>query len=247
MGEKLKIPPLVEAVCEFRFDENSEWDWTIPGRMYDEINNEFPERSEVYQTQAQIPINDEDQVIRTSSGPIRLQFKKQDESSMVQVGNNLLAINHLVPYPMWESFRALIIKYYLIYIGIANPSGLIRIGLRYINKISCPLEGFEINDYLNQGSPLPWATEYKFNNFFQRYVLSTIEPTGSLIHQTGFTLEGEDRFIILDLDFGSTEVTQLSTDLELIAWLDQAHTLINFAFVNSINPTLYGELKDDDK
>ena len=245
MGEKLKNPPLVEALCEFRFDESSKWDWAIPGLVYEKIKGEFPNRSEVYQTQAQIPLYEEDQVIRTTRGPNRIQFKKKDESAMIQVGNNLLAINHLVPYPMWESFRTLIIENYLIYVGIANPTGLIGIGLRYINKISCPLKDFEINDYLNQGSPLPWATDYKFNNFFQRYELYINDLKDSLVHQTGFTLQGEERFIILDLDFGSINVKHLNENAEIILWLNQAHDLINFAFVNSINSALYDKLKGD--
>lgn len=48
MGEILKNPPLVEAVCEFQFVPESKWDWTIPGLLFEKIGKEFSERTEVH-------------------------------------------------------------------------------------------------------------------------------------------------------------------------------------------------------
>jgi uncharacterized protein (TIGR04255 family) len=36
-----KKPPIEEALCEFRF-VSQEWDLTLPGRLYDEIKDEYP-------------------------------------------------------------------------------------------------------------------------------------------------------------------------------------------------------------
>jgi hypothetical protein len=32
---------LIEALCEFQFADG-EWDWTIPGLVYQQIKHEFP-------------------------------------------------------------------------------------------------------------------------------------------------------------------------------------------------------------
>jgi uncharacterized protein (TIGR04255 family) len=44
--EPLVRPPLVEAVCEFRFAPTDQWDLTVPGRLYDRIRHEFPLREQ---------------------------------------------------------------------------------------------------------------------------------------------------------------------------------------------------------
>ena len=44
MSRRYKNSPIIEAICEFQFEENSEWDLTIPGLVYDRVQNEFPIR-----------------------------------------------------------------------------------------------------------------------------------------------------------------------------------------------------------
>ncbi len=39
-----KNPPILEAVCEFRFVPGSPWDWTIPGLFFGRVCDEFPEK-----------------------------------------------------------------------------------------------------------------------------------------------------------------------------------------------------------
>lgn len=56
MGEKLLSAPMIEALCEFRFTPSSPWDWTLPGRLYDQIGNEFTERSQVDAVGVQIQL-----------------------------------------------------------------------------------------------------------------------------------------------------------------------------------------------
>ena len=41
MSRVYRYSPLVEALCEFQFAEG-EWDWTVPGLMYQEIKETFP-------------------------------------------------------------------------------------------------------------------------------------------------------------------------------------------------------------
>ena len=44
MSRRYKNSPIIEAICEFQFEENSEWDLTVPGLVYDRVQNEFPIR-----------------------------------------------------------------------------------------------------------------------------------------------------------------------------------------------------------
>ncbi|MGQ0654564.1 MAG: TIGR04255 family protein [Betaproteobacteria bacterium] len=44
MPKKYKNPPIIEAICEFRFSETSPWDLTIPGLIYELVKDKFPKR-----------------------------------------------------------------------------------------------------------------------------------------------------------------------------------------------------------
>jgi uncharacterized protein (TIGR04255 family) len=37
MGDPYPNPPLIEAICEFRFNPGQTWVWTVPGLIYNEI------------------------------------------------------------------------------------------------------------------------------------------------------------------------------------------------------------------
>lgn len=46
MGKKYKNPPIVEVVCEFRLSDDTLWDLTIPGLLYEKLKDEFLHREQ---------------------------------------------------------------------------------------------------------------------------------------------------------------------------------------------------------
>jgi uncharacterized protein (TIGR04255 family) len=155
----------------------------------------------------------------------------------------LLAVNHLRPYPEWDSFLALILEVYEQYQSVAAPTGLERIGLRYINHIAVPSIDFDMSTVLSQANPLPWAQQYSFKNLYQRYELQLREPEGILVYQIGSAdIEGR-RGVILDLDFASTQVGDMKSVSSLKTWLNGAHDRVLDAFVQSVNRDRYEVMK----
>ena len=49
-----KDPPIIEALCEFRFVPSQPWDWTIPGLFYREVEAEFPVRRQFNPLQVEV-------------------------------------------------------------------------------------------------------------------------------------------------------------------------------------------------
>ncbi len=245
MGEKLKAPPLIEALCEFRFTENTAWDWVLPGQLYDKIKADFPERVQLqgigFQVQASPKIKP---VASVHSLPDRVQLKRKDGSAMVQVGYNLMAINQLRPYPTWTEFSALIMRIYEVYQGIVQKVELERIGLRYINHLMVPDKSAGIGNLITLTPPLTGALARPIHAFYQRYEIAQDNPEGLLIHQTGTQQDEQEKpIVVLDLDFSSTKVQGLKTPEDVEKWLDLAHDRVYEAFVASMNPKILAELK----
>jgi uncharacterized protein (TIGR04255 family) len=240
MGEKLLSPPLIEALCEFRFRPTGPWDWTLPGRLYDQIGTEFAERSQVEAVE----------VVQLERGksPLpqmtnRFRMKRPDGSAMVQISPYLLAVNYLRLYPNWETFRTLILRIFKKYMERCGACNIQRVGLRYINQIPLPESRCELESLISVAPPLKGALDRSLGGFYQRYEIPFDSPRGTLIHQTGIQKKDQETMLMLDLDFGSQEFEGLSDQLAVENWLNQAHDVIYECFVESLNPDLYEKFK----
>lgn len=139
MNKKYKNPPIIEALCEFQFEPTTSWDIAIPGLIYEEVKDAFPKRFQLQLQSSQINLNigkDEAEIIGQIVPLIR--FQRTDDLALIQVGPNLLTINHLKPYPSWQGFLPLIETGFKAYQKVVNPNGIQRISLRYINRIEIP-------------------------------------------------------------------------------------------------------------
>lgn len=247
MGEKLVSPPLIEALCEFRFTSSETWDWTIPGRLYEQIGNEFSERAQVDSVTVQMQVGPgKPPLQQIVKGPERVQLKRPDGSAMVQVGPHLLVINQLRPYSSWEDFRSMILKLLEGYIRLNQQFNLARIGLRYINQIELPETEYDLGKLITVDPPLKGSLNRPLAGFFQRYELIHNEPDGILVHQSGIQQTDRGDVLVVDLDFGSQNVAALSDISSIERWLNEAHDRVYESFVDSLVPALYEFLKEGD-
>lgn len=155
MGRKYNNSPIVEALCEFQFVPGQPWDFTIHGLFYEKISKEFSEKQQ--QMSVEIRLKQEAGAIQHEvlPTPERMQFFRKDKTALIQVGPDLLTVNHLKPYPMWEVFKPLILDNLNKYHEVAKPKGFKRLVLRYINKIDIPEKSIGLSDYFNYYPYLP--------------------------------------------------------------------------------------------
>lgn len=71
---------------------------------------------------------------------------------VVQFQRQGFVFSRLAPYCGWQSFAEEALRLWQTYGELAQPTVIQRIGLRFINRIDCPREGFALKDYL-VGSP----------------------------------------------------------------------------------------------
>lgn len=249
MLEKLASPPLIEAICEFRFSSEEQWNWTVPGQLYDLLKLDgFSERGQRQAIGIELSAKSElSSVGHVPAGIDRVQMKQKDGSAMVQVGPHLLSIN-LSTYSSWDDFLKMILNVLEKYSEIASRTPFKRIGLRYINQILIDKRGEEIGEYIQLDPPIPPSIDRPLQHFYQRYEFVHDEPEGILIHQTGLIGKSEEsRYIMLDFDFTSSKISHLKNNKDVSGWLTLAHAHIEDGFVASINPALLKEMKEGAK
>lgn len=239
MGQKLDPEPLVEAICELRFESYTPSKAAL-GAFFDLIADEFTERAVV----------DEDQLRVSLDGSVpktevvtdrRYQFRRKDASALVQLGTAAVVINYLPPYGGWTSYRPTILKVLRAHAESVGPRTVVQKSLRYINRLQAVEPRSPIGSLISVTPSLRASLKQPIRHFYQRYELVVAEPNGVLTHQTG-SLAGQP-VIMLDLDFTSTTSHSSSAEGDVGAWLDAAHELIGKAFVDSLNDGHYASLK----
>ena len=148
---KYRNPPIEEAVCDLQFAPGVEWDPTLPGRIYGELKGAYGEKPRLQQlVEAQLQGGVEGQSsisMQQKVGKQRVQFLGEGGTRIVGVGADQLSVHMLRPYTGWESFRPQIHQALDAYRSIAEPEGITRIGLRYINKITIKAPHDDLTPY----------------------------------------------------------------------------------------------------
>lgn len=238
MGRRYRNPPIVEALCEFRFDPGSPWDLAIPGLVYEKVRKSFGKRRLVKALEASISGGPEgiEQQVRTTD---RMQFLRDDEKALIQVGPHLLAVNHLKPYPTWQEFLPLIRQGFDAYLEVANPKGIERIGVRYINRIEFPSERIELEEYFEfrpfVGPNLP----QDFGSFIVGIQVPYENSRDSLRLQiASAAVKIPDTVaVMLDLDYFLAQPGQVRSD-NVFEWVEVAHSRVEEAFEACITDRL---------
>lgn len=219
------------------------WNWTLPGRHYEKVGDEFSERVELPPPvfvlgQPAAPGGTE---APPADPPERLQLKRRDGTAVVQVGPSVLVMAHLRPYPNRLWFRELVIEIYEQHMPINEGFAPQRIGPRCIDHFS--IEELD----LPLDMPVVAMPEeilcMKANSFFQKFDLEIRTPPALLVHPCGtIDVRGASIFV-LDLDSFSSGVTSRSGSERVESRLDTAHDAIERAFVGSMSAELYERLR----
>lgn len=131
---KYKNPPIVEALCEFRFEPSEEWNLTVPGLIFQELKHVYDGKPRQRQAvEAGIQVGGPGISVRQGIAAVQLPDKKN--SKLLSVGPDVLSVHVMQPYPNWEGFKPLIEEGLSKYVDVTKPKGITRIGVRYVNRI----------------------------------------------------------------------------------------------------------------
>jgi uncharacterized protein (TIGR04255 family) len=231
-------PPIIEAVCEFRFTHDTEWDATVPGLIYSAVQDRFPRKEQrITQEIAVSPQSPTEGDVKVQTSE-RTVFLTKDKNKQIQIAPRLLAINRLKPYTKWEDFKADIEYAYDILTSNVDLKGLQRVGLRYINLIEIPSSGTEkidLEDYFEFRPELGLElSKTPMIDFIVGCLQQYAEERD--LCRTQLRTSGGTSFI-LDMDYFLAKPETIALD-QALKWVDEAHTNIVTVFENCITDTL---------
>ncbi len=233
-------PPLIEAVCDFRFSSSQPWDWTIPGLFYEQIREKFPIKEQLNAVET---IIDPGQAKFVQQLQPKLQFSTEKRDEVIQIGPDNLSLHQLPPYSGWMNFKESIIAYLQMYMKAANPTGLTSVALRYVNHIEISRKDIELEDYFNLMPQVPQPIPQIFPTFLLNIDVPYETPVSGLriIFGTVVPKVAENLAYVLDLNMLSTGNTELLNN-RILDWLEISHERVESAFDASFTEKAHQEL-----
>jgi uncharacterized protein (TIGR04255 family) len=231
-------PPVIEAVCEFRFSPDTRWDLTIPGLVYEKIQDQFPNKEQ--HVVSEIEINQEakgiKQQVRTSE---RIWFLTEERKLFMQIGAHFLAINCLTPYPTWDVFKPQIERAYETVRNLISVQGLERIGLRYINRLDIASPRVDLEEYFDFWPHLGKGLPQTMQSFVTGCVL--LYHDGRDACKLQFTSAvpelPETNAFLLDVDYFTAQPRRVSPE-DALGWVENAHQNAETVFEGCITDKL---------
>lgn len=173
-------PPLREAVVEFRFEGEENWNSVFFGQLLDALPD-YPQHETVHQASFLIAADE------MGVGP-SLEFKRfwrTDRGIVVTVGPGLLAVSSL-PQSMseghsWERLRDVAFAVLATYQEIVDPGPVRLSGLRYINALTVTPSAFKLGDYVgNEAGLFPPVLLKETNPFSTRFERLSLATAGAV-------------------------------------------------------------------
>ena len=160
-------PPIEEALCEFHFQPSQDWDLMIPGKLHVKLGSQYSGKPQEQEGVA----SHEGQAPQLRLG--KVQLITENGRRMVAIGRDVLSVHMLRPYhdPQrpdhsgWGEFQPRIKEALEAYWEVVQPKGVLRVGVRYVNKIVIPRTPVEVEEFLKCALPVTTELPSRLNNF----------------------------------------------------------------------------------
>jgi uncharacterized protein (TIGR04255 family) len=197
-----KNPPIEEALCELRFQGSAEWDLSAPAQFQERLRSTYggkPRTQNVVATNVMAGSPQGPAALAVIQGQAKLQFPDADGKRLVSVAPDLLSVHVLRPYGGWEDFHQRIADALAAYEAILHPSGAVRLGVRYINRVAIRGENINLRSYFLCEPPQVEGLPASLASFVHR--VEHVYEDGARIFVTYASIDGAaSPEFLLDLD-----------------------------------------------
>lgn len=246
-----KNPPIEEALCELRFTPGQDWDFTIPSKLHTELGDDYDGRPQE-QKGLEVELKaqrGEPAGLRYSEALTRVQLVTEDGKRIVGVGPDVISVHMLRPYQDgpeqggWSEYQPRIERALDAYWNVAQPKGVNRVGLRYINKIITSQNKGTIDDYLKCALPVVEGLP-DHQNITTGRVDYSYEDGVRLILSHWSINETPNQVLFLDLDIIWENTEPVARD-EAMLKVGDLHTRVKDAFETVVTDEARRLFNDD--
>jgi uncharacterized protein (TIGR04255 family) len=233
--EHLRHAPITEAVLDVRVRAHSEINTSSFDALVTTLKGEYPlaQQRRRFFTSIELGPSQNRAAESRELGPDGYLLRSSDGLDAVQLQIDGFTLNRLKPYQTWSVWFPRFKKLWALYLDAANPSSVVRVGVRCINHF--PVEqGMRLERYLAEPPRLPSELGSSLNGFLLRLEAAQENaPEQKLDMVVGLQVgpDGRSTQLLLDIEAFSVGDFEPSEVVELI---DALHDLRDQAFFASV-------------
>ncbi len=240
--------PIVEAVIEVSAQAEQPWDEPL---ITEQLKARLPDYPNV-QSQREFRHEVKVELGQKAEGAIQdlgwkgLRFESADKLQVAQFNRDGFLFSRLQPYDSWEQICSEGLRLWQIYIDLANPAEIHRLGLRFINRMILSQGDEQLEDFLQVLPQQPRGLDLPLAGFFYHDTLGV--PGSPYAINIRRTIQPPDKptdkeiGLILDIDVFTSQPFEVKSGV-VERYLAEMRWLKNKVFYGSISPKAMEKFK----
>ena len=169
----LREPPIREALIDLRIAADPVIDSAKLSALRKTLASEYPNVDEKRGVMAELRV-EAGKVLQPAMkdlGFSGLFFTNNDKAQVAQFRSDGFTLNRLRPYVGADVLILEAVRLWRLYVDLVRPSAVVRVGFRFINKLSLPYrEGDAFERFLTAAPGMPADAPQNVSNFLTRMV-----------------------------------------------------------------------------
>jgi uncharacterized protein (TIGR04255 family) len=232
--EHLRNAPIVEAVIDFRVLRREGVAPDGFARLQSAIGPQYSQATLMQSVEAQFVLSQE-KAPSSSAVAAPLGWQYRADSMVAQFRVDGFTFSKLERYTTWNEVFSEALRLWAIYIKVAEPAEVVRIAVRYINRLQIPVPA-QISDYLVAPPIVPPPISQQLRQFLCRFVIDDVRRNASaVIVQASEPLVGPPAItLLIDIDAFKENLAAAPDDQRLPEMFLQLRDFKNEIFFASI-------------
>jgi uncharacterized protein (TIGR04255 family) len=232
----LRNPPILEAVIHWEAHASRALEQTS---LKEELTNRLPDYPVIqyqYGTEVKFGIPDDKSQFSQHTQWNGFRLENDSANYVAQFTRTGVVFSKVKSYESWEAFKAEALRFWGVFVELAEPKTIHRLGVRFINRILLKQDE-SISTYLNSECHTLSGLEISPKSFFYQNTYSVSGYQVNLVHtiQPNQTASDDGQLLILDIDVFTTEIAGNPKDLG--QQLAEMRWLKNKIFFSNITET----------
>lgn len=176
------------------------------------IKDEFPLREERHKATLSFNISTQESESSVVKDPDGFLLRTEDKKYAAQIMHDRFSFSHLAPYKDWATLSERADKIWSVYRDTTKPDRIVRIAVRFINRLLMPIPIEDFGDYFTKPIEIPDALPQGLANYMTRMVIP--EPETNLIATVQQVLDGTaiDNQLPIIFDIDTFKAVDLAAD-----------------------------------
>lgn len=207
-GQPYSRAPITEAIIDLRVEARKDLTLTELERCQAGEEDAYPKKAIHKRAVGQIQLGGPEGFSHTGSAEeIGFIFTSADDKQLFQVHPDGFTMNRLGPYPGWKAFRDEARRLWNVYRECARPHKVLRMAVRYINRLDLPRQELDLKDFLKTWPEVSAEIAQPIESFVMQLAIPQNDIRGTLrLAEALVASPGPDTIsVALDIDLFRTE------------------------------------------